>query len=266
MRPRLIATDLDGTLLDGDGRLSARTADVLRALAEADIEVLFVTARPPRWLDELASVVSGHGTVVCLNGALVIDVATGRELESRSLTDALVRELLTDLRVALPGARFAAERISGLVVEDSFPVRWHAPEDTPSAGRLEDLLDGRTGKLLAQFDVPDAELGRRVHEVLGRRALVADSGAPGLAEITAPGVTKAATLARWAAARGIDAADVWAFGDMPNDLEMLRWAGRACAVANAHPSVLAVADIVCGAHTADGVAVYLEQTVLVSRD
>ena len=266
MRPRLIATDLDGTLLDGDGRLSTRSAAVLRALAEADVEVLFVTARPPRWLDELAAVVSGHGTVVCLNGALVIDVATGRELESHSLTDVLVRELLVDLRSALPGARFAAERISGLAVEDAFPARWQAPQDTPSAWRLEDLLDGRTGKLLAQFDVPDAELGPRVHEVLGGRALVADSGAPGLAEITAPGVTKAATLARWATARGIDAADVWAFGDMPNDLEMLSWAGRACAVANAHPAVLAVADIVCGAHTADGVAVYLEQTVLAARD
>lgn len=265
MRPRLVATDLDGTLLDAHGRLTDRTAAVLRALSRADIEVLFVTARPPRWLDELAVVVSGHGTVVCLNGALVVDVASGRELESHPLPDPLVRELLGDLRAVLPGARFAAERTAGLAVEHAFPARWPVPAGTPAAGRLEDLLDGRTGKLLARFGVPDEELGPRVAEVLAGRALLADSGATGLAEITAPGVTKATTLARWTAARGIEAAEVWAFGDMPNDLEMLRWAGRACAVANAHPDVLAIADVVCGAHTADGVAAYLEETLLAER-
>ena len=266
MRPRLVATDLDGTLLDAHGRLSPRTAAVLRALADAEVEVLFVTARPPRWLDDLAAVVSGHGTVVCLNGALVIDVATGRELESRSLPDVLVRELLADLREELPGARFAAERISGLAVEHAFPTDRRVPQGTPSSARLEDLLDGRTGKLLAQFAVPDQELGWRVGAVLAGRAVVAGSGAAGLAEITGAGVTKATTLARWASARGIEPAQVWAFGDMPNDLDMLQWAGRACAVANAHPAVLAVADVVVGAHTQDGVAVYLEQTVLAGRD
>ncbi len=265
MRPRLIATDLDGTLLDAEGRLSARTAGALRALARAGVEVLFVTARPPRWLDELAAVVSGHGTVVCLNGALVIDVGTGRELESHPLADPLVRELLADLRSALPAARFAAERGVGLAVERDFPVRWPVPVGTPSAGRLEELLDGGTGKLLARFAVPDEELGPRVEEVLAGRAMLADSGAAGLAEITAPGVTKATTLARWAAARGITASEVWAFGDMPNDLQMLGWAGRACAVANAHPAVLAIADVVCGAHTEDGVAAYLEETLLAER-
>ena len=265
MRPRLIATDLDGTLLDGHGRLSARAAGVLSALAAEGVEVLFVTARPPRWLDELASAVSGHGTVVCLNGALVVDVASGRELESHPLDDRLVLDLMTDLRDHLPGVRFAAERASGLAVERDFPARWPAPDGTPSAPRLETLLDGRTGKLLARCAVPDDELASRVAQVIGSRALLADSGAVGLAEITAPGVTKAAALARWAAARGIDAADVWAFGDMPNDLEMLRWAGRACAVANAHPDVLAVADVVCGPHTEDGVAVYLEEAVLRSH-
>ncbi|WP_372593034.1 HAD family hydrolase [Actinotalea sp.] len=266
MRPRLVATDLDGTLLDAAGRLSSRTARVLDALAQARIEVLFVTARPPRWLDDLVSAVSGHGTVVCLNGALVIDVATGSELESHPLAGALVRELLTDLRSALPGARFAAERSTGLAVERGFPPRGQLPRGTPVAELLEDLLDDTTGKLLARFDVPDGDLGSRVAEVLAGRALVADSGAVGLAEITAPGVTKAAALARWATARGIAAQEVWAFGDMPNDLEMLRWAGRACAVANAHPAVLAVADVVCGPHDEDGVAAYLEQTLLAVRD
>ncbi len=206
MRPRLIATDLDGTLLDGEGRLSTRSARVLGALAAADVEVLFVTARPPRWLDELVPAVSRHGTVVCLNGALVVDAGSGRVLESYPLADALVREVLGDLRAALPGSRFAAERGSGLAVEHEFPARWPVPDATPAAGRLEELLDGATGKLLARCEVADEELvaagGARSSRV---GPCVADSGAPGLAEITAPGVTKAAdprALGRGARDRG----------------------------------------------------------------
>ena len=77
--------------------------------------------------------------------------------------------------------------------------------------------------------------------VVGDRAVVAFSGAGGLAEVSAKGVTKAAALAGWCAELGIDAGEVWAFGDMPNDLPMLTWAGRSFAVANAHDDVLAAA-------------------------
>jgi hydroxymethylpyrimidine pyrophosphatase-like HAD family hydrolase len=82
-----------------------------------------------------------------------------------------------------------------------------------------------------------------------------------LAEITGPGVTKAAGLARWAGDLGVGPTDVWAFGDMPNDLPMLRWAGRSYAVANAHPDVLAAASHRCPANSQDGVAWALESLV-----
>ena len=91
-------------------------------------------------------------------------------------------------------------------------------------------------------------------EVVGDRAEVGFSGALGLAEMTAPGVTKASGLAAWCDERGVSAAEVWACGDMPNDLPMLRWAGRAFAVANAHTDVLAIADEVIASNDDDGVA------------
>jgi hydroxymethylpyrimidine pyrophosphatase-like HAD family hydrolase len=97
-----------------------------------------------------------------------------------------------------------------------------------------------------------------VTEVVADRAVVSYSGAPGLAEISALGVTKAAALGVWCAARGIDSADVFAFGDMPNDLPMLTWAGRSFAVANAHPDVLEIVDEVCASNDDDGVAQVLE--------
>ena len=77
-------------------------------------------------------------------------------------------------------------------------------------------------------------------------------------EISAPGITKASGLALVCAELGIEPADVAAFGDMPNDLPMLGWAGRGVAVANAHPDVLAAADAVTASNVDDGVAAHLE--------
>ena len=254
-RPRLVATDLDGTLLRPDGSMSSRTARVLAALPGVGVEVLVVTARPPRWLAPVAAL--GHGTVICLNGALVLDVATSRAVEVHPMGDDLIAGLVADLRGALPGSVFAAETPAGMLAEHGFEG-WQT-EHRARASRLEDLLDGTTGKLMVRcVGVPDDALVTQVRRVVAGRGRVHDSGAAGLAEIAGAGVTKAATLARWAAARGIDAADVWAFGDMPNDLEMLTWAGRGVAVANAHPDVLAAADEVCGPNSRDGVAARLE--------
>ena len=75
-----------------------------------------------------------------------------------------------------------------------------------------------------------------------------------LMEISAAGITKAATLARLADELGVAAAEVVAFGDMPNDIAMLEWAGTSYAVANADPTVIEVADHVCPANDDDGVA------------
>ena len=94
----------------------------------------------------------------------------------------------------------------------------------------------------------------RVRDAVGDRAHLAYSGAAGLAELLAPTVTKDAALARWCARLGVEPRDVWAFGDMPNDLPMLRWAGRSFAVANAHPDVLAAATDRTGSNDDGGVA------------
>lgn len=256
--PRLVATDLDGTLLRDDGSVSPRTAEVLAALDAAGVDVVFVTARPPRWVDEVAHAVPDHGVVLCLNGAFVYDARARRVLERTCVVDDVVRELVADLRDALGSVAFAVEGVTGMAYEQGFAELHAVPPGVPTADRVEELLDGTTGKLLARSPaVPDDELVARVEEVLAGRAVVADSGARGLAEISAAGVTKGAALARWTAERGIDPRDVRAFGDMPNDLPMLEWAGYAVGVANAHPDVLAAVDEVCGSNEDDGVAEHL---------
>jgi hypothetical protein len=84
------------------------------------------------------------------------------------------------------------------------------------------------------------------------------SGSP-YVEVGPKGGNKATALARLCAAIDVDRSDVISFGDMPNDIGMLRWAGIGVAMANAHPSVLRACDEVAGSCDEDGVARYLRQ-------
>ena len=205
----------------------------LRAAADAGIEVVFVTARPPRWLRELAEHVAGHGVAICANGAAVLDVGDGsgarRARDARRRSSARSR--------AASARRWAAGRAPRRRERRRLRPRDAVPLDAPGPRRQPDRRPhrGRPRTVDVQAPGPHAP-GRRtttfadeLAAVVGDLAIVADSGAPGLGEISGPGVTKAATLARWAAARGIDPADVWAVGDAPNDLSMLGWAGTSFA-------------------------------------
>lgn len=259
-RPRLVATDLDGTLLRSDGSVSERTRAAWAAADEAGIETVLVTARPPRWLHDLEHVVGPRGIAICGNGAFVYEVAGRRLLETHCFEAGVVESIVADLTSALPQVAFLAERASGPYLGPGYPDP-HVDSIAEGAahGPVEGIGAEPVGKLLAVTDrVPLEEFLATVEEVVGGRGHLHFSGAFGLAEINAPGVTKAVALERWAARLGIDASDVWAFGDMPNDLPMIQWAGVGWAVANAHPDVAAAADRTCAANDEDGVARAIE--------
>ncbi len=261
--PRLIATDLDGTLLRPDGSVSERTRRVLTALAGVGIELVLVTARPPRWVHAFADVVGAHGIVICCNGAFFYDVPRRTVLRAHGMPPSLVRAIAGDLRAALPGVGFAAELPEGMRMEREYPVVHQ--EDIPADGAYwpVDAVARPVGKLLARsLQVPEAEFLSRVALVVGGRAEVTHSGFCGLAEIGPLGVTKASSLGEWCTERGISASDVWAFGDGPNDLPMLRWAGVSFAVANGHPDVVAAASQCCPSNAEDGVALVLESLLV----
>lgn len=259
-RPRLVASDLDGTLLDGDGAVTARTRAAWTGLWERGIETVLVTARPPRWVQHLAPLTGAHGVVLCGNGAFVYDVAADALLATHGLAPSLVAELTADLR-AIPGVTFLAELADGSFQEEGYRASLPtgiAPEGPARLGDIADL-PSEAGKLIARSaEVPDDVLRAEAERILAGRAAVQVSCAGSLVEISANGVTKARVLQDWADGLGIDAASTWAFGDMPNDLPMIRWAGVGWAVANADASVLAAADRVTAAHTEDGVARALE--------
>ncbi|MDQ6601158.1 MAG: HAD hydrolase family protein, partial [Chloroflexota bacterium] len=131
----------------------------------------------------------------------------------------------------------------------------------PLSGDAHALCAEAVTKLIVRHpELPLDDLLRISRVVAGEMAAVTHSGAP-FVEISAAGITKASALAGLCDRLGIAPSQVIAFGDMPNDLPMLAWAGRSVAVANAHPDVLAVVDEVTTANEEDGVAVVLERLI-----
>ncbi|MPZ94376.1 MAG: Cof-type HAD-IIB family hydrolase [Propionibacteriales bacterium] len=257
--PRVVASDLDGTLLRDDGSVSARTRAALRLAERAGATVIIVTGRPPRWMDLVVDELGVRGLAICANGALVYDVTTRRIVEQYALPGEVALQVARTLRMELPGVTFAIERRMQFGREPIFAERWPVPDGSPRA-ELDELLAEPVAKLLARHEEmePDA-FKRRAIEVVGESAVATFSSPDALVEIMAVGVTKASTLAAVCAERGVDADQVVAFGDMPNDVPMLTWAGTSYAVETAHPEALAAADQVCGSNETDGVAVVLEQ-------
>jgi Cof subfamily protein (haloacid dehalogenase superfamily) len=261
--PRLIATDIDGTLIRDDRTLSPHTAAVLKRISELGTPVVLVTGRPIRWLQLVYDQLSEPLPAICANGAVVYDPVADEVLRADPLAPELLAEVARRLRAAVPGVSFAVEIVDSREMrhESHYPLRWDADHDAIRAVESpEELLSLPAVKLLARAGEQDPDaFVRVVAGALQGLAEATHSSYSGLVEISAAGVTKAAGLAWYCGRRGIDERDVLAFGDMPNDVPMLTWAGRAVAVANAHPAVLEIADEVTAANSEDGVAAYLEK-------
>jgi Cof subfamily protein (haloacid dehalogenase superfamily) len=262
--PTLIAIDLDGTLLRSDGTVSARTEEALRRAEEAGICIVFVTGRPPRWMGPVSTAIGPHGVAICSNGGALYDVRRKELLATYPMRvdDALAT--VEALRAELPEVSFAFEYPGGFSHEPTYPRTLWDMDAAELVAPAEEILAGAAGhqvfKLLAKHPSMDPdEFLRRGRAIVGEFGEVTRSAAVPMLEIGAPGVSKATALERWCRERGIPPERVLAFGDMPNDLPMLAWAGTAYAVANAHPEVLAATERHTADHDEDGVALVIEQ-------
>ena len=257
---KLIATDLDGTLLRSDGTISQRTLSALRAATARGVYVAIATARPMRALRPVIDGAGMTGWGVCQNGAVIHDLASLERVLAWEIERAVAARIVADLRRAVDGVVFAIEMDDVFHCEPRFDARMQALE--PPGVRLGDALELITGpltKLLAHHPAHNAhDLAAAAVRIIGDVAVVTHSGAP-IIEISASGITKAFCVSALCERLGIDAGQVLAFGDMPNDLAMMRWAGRCVAVANAHADVIACADEVTGANDVDGVAAVIER-------
>jgi len=260
MTPTVIATDLDGTLLRSDGTLDRRTQQALADVEACGGMLVLCTARPTRWMRPLAQATGHRGVAICVNGAVVWDLHRESVLEEFPLEPHVAREVVARLQEAIPGGAWAVERTSGFAREPGYWSRWPIPDGT-IVDVVHALLAEPAVKLMLRHErlLADALLDT-ARAVAGHLAEFTHSNsADGLLEISAAGVSKAAALASFCEEHGVGSEQVIAFGDMPNDLPMLQWAGHAVAVANAHPDVLAAADEVTASNDDAGVALVLER-------
>ncbi len=260
MTPRLVACDLDGTLVRSDGSVSPRTREALAEVEKAGVLFVMVTGRPPRWMAQVADQTGHRGLAVCANGALVYDLHTEQVVRTNVLDAAAAGQVVAALREELPGISFAVERGAGGFAREPAYVPRFDNESPLRVAPVEELLEQGVVKLLARHEsFGSDELLLQARARVGTLAECTHSSLDGLLEISATGVSKASGLASLAKEWGVDAAQVVAFGDMPNDLPMLAWAGHSVGMANGHPDVLAAVDEVTASNDEDGVAKVLDR-------
>jgi Cof subfamily protein (haloacid dehalogenase superfamily) len=261
-RPRLIASDMDGTLLRGDDTVSEATVAELERWRADGVPIVLATGRPPRWMQRIREVLR-HGTAICCNGAVLLDLESFEVLDEVALEPELLDSITSELRRRQPDTWFAVEYGFEFRHEPIYKPRWDVDVPGVAEATLDEMVAAPVAKLLARHEElgPD-EFVAVVEDVIGGRATVTHSSSDALAEISAVGVTKASGLARVAEQHGVGPEDVVFFGDMPNDIAAFEWVrdggGRAVAMAHAHPDLMAVATDVTGTNDDDGVAAFLQ--------
>ncbi|GGW63322.1 hypothetical protein GCM10010503_45480 [Streptomyces lucensis JCM 4490] len=257
---RLVATDLDGTLLRSDQTVSDRTLRALAAAAGAGAHHLVVTGRPATACKQYLAALGYRGLAVCGQGAQLYDADADRLLSSASLDVDLARHVVERVEAALGPLELGvvtAPPESRFKVTPRFGERVRHGWDVTTDRRL--LWTDPIDKLvLHHTSVPEDEVESVARELFGDEVTVVHS-VQGMVEVLPAGTTKAAGVERAARLLGFEAAETVAFGDMPNDIPLLAWAGHGVAVGNAHPALRAMADEVAPGNDEDGVAVVLER-------
>ena len=255
-----VVSDLDGTLLRSDGTLSPATIRFLGRMRELGVPLVVATGRTPRAVRKIV----GHerlGRVVCANGAIVWDAGRGEVIDQSSFDPAALSEGLTRLRTALPEAGFALLSVDAMFLDEaSVALRGKMSGGAEACSDIDAVIATHP---IAMVAVRHPRLA--ADEMMATAsAAFADAGVAsfaglGVVDIAPGGATKAVAVAREMASLGCAPEEIVVFGDMPNDLPLFAWSGWACAVANAHPSVLEAADEIVPGHDEDGVARTVER-------
>lgn len=267
-RIRLVASDLDGTLLRSDRTVSPRTARAMAAARDAGVEVVWATARARHSVDALARSCGFRGEAICANGAVTLDLADGSPEITGTVSIEVTAALaaMDRVRTLVPGAVFANVGPTTFVAEPEYAAlcdytdHHRTPDEMILEERLPQMAEPMVKIVARHPEVPGHELYRLAAAAGVDGVELTHSGAPYI-EMAATGVSKASALARLCDARGVSAAEVAVIGDAVNDVPMLSWAGTALAPANALSEILELADRVLPSNDDDGVAQFLEEIV-----
>ena len=261
-RPKLIGTDLDGTIVAHYGFISERTKIAFTAANVAGIHIYFVTGRPIRWMTEIKENFN-FGLGICGNGAMLYDFLNEKILEEWLFSVEAQLETVKRLRAVIPPVTFAVEVNQQFAREKKYVPRWDIGADNVGVDEIEEVITAPALKILARCQngefSSDEMLVLASKELAGIATVTHSNSTDSLLEISADGVSKGATLAKMAARHGLTADDCVTFGDNPNDFSMLTWASRSWAMADGHPDLMKHAKYQTDAHQEDGVAKVIER-------
>ncbi|MFD9508906.1 HAD family hydrolase [Streptomyces mirabilis] len=258
---KLVATDLDGTLLRSDETVSERTREALAAVTAAGAAHIVVTGRAVPWTRHILDDLGYEGLAVCGQGAQVYDAGEHRLLTSVTLDRQLAGLALAKIEAEVGPLLLAASRdgLDGEVLVGPGYRRQDGSLPVVPIRNATDLWSAPLNKVYVQHPtLSDDELAAVAAKVAGGLVGVTMAGA-GIVELLPLGLSKATGLSLAARRLGVKAADTIAFGDMPNDIPMFAWAAHSVAMANAHDELKAVADEVTSSNEEDGIAVVLER-------
>ncbi|KAI9311203.1 HAD-like domain-containing protein [Dichotomocladium elegans] len=278
-RIRLVASDLDGTLMVGEfnaGHLSKRTIKVLRSAEENGTKLVFASGRPTRtMLHAVEQANLNNLWCICCNGAQILDSHTKTIIKKFSIPRQHVEQIISRVKELLGDDVYvAAESDIFYKGEAGFDAKCgHLMQgkcvvvDDPRTDFFQTEQDTVENLLLVHKTWPT----RRLYEFLNEHVF-SDPRWTGLVkptfssdhflEISAAGVSKASTLEYVCNELGVRRKEVIAFGDMPNDTEMIKFAGIGVAMGNAHEDLKRIADMVTLPNVDDGVAVVLEKMLV----
>jgi Cof subfamily protein (haloacid dehalogenase superfamily) len=259
---RLVAIDLDGTLLTDTKQVSRRTINALCGLPQRGVRVVIASARPPRSVRTVYETLKLDTWQINYNGALIWDEQNKRPVFHLPLKGSLGRRIVEASRDLFEEAEVGYEVLDRWYTDrriDQFstdPIRRSAPEEIVP---LEEFVDLEPTKLQL-FGEPRmiARLETWLNERFGKEVAVYRLR-DGYLQISDKRVSKATALQQVAAHYGIDMQHVMAIGDAPNDVAMLQVSGVSIAMDNANPLVKQVADWVAPSNNDHGVCAALER-------
>lgn len=248
MAVKLIASDMDGTLLDENGQVPPETFDLILALREHGVRFVASSGRRYDRLCDFFSPVKDRMDFVASNGAQVF--ADGVQIDREVYSHLAIRRLAKTVAM-FPNMHLALfDRTKSYLLDDEDKFVREVDKDLPNVERIYELPSPQVSIIKASIFCDDGNVMDNAYVLqreLGGLFTFAPSGSSYI-DAMQPGISKASGIAQVMEYHGIDASEVMAFGDAMNDYEIIRFVGTGCAMANGRPALRAVADRVIGSN------------------
>ena len=248
MAVKLIASDMDGTLLDENGQVPPETFDLILALRERGVRFVASSGRRYDRLCDFFSPVKDRMDFVASNGAQVF--ADGVQIDREVYSHLAIRRLAKTVAM-FPNMHLALfDRTKSYLLDDEDKFVREVDKDLPNIERIYELPSPQVSIIKASIFCDDGNVMDNAYVLqreLGGLFTFAPSGSSYI-DAMQPGISKASGIAQVMEYHGIDASEVMAFGDAMNDYEIIRFVGTGCAMANGRPALRAVADRVIGSN------------------